>query len=157
MYEELEVGLYYNPVYITTSLQSCTVTTMRSTDTFSARVFSTCLSSWCVSHRMTLCNITSTAPTYNISTHSGRQCVQLHADSYAETSTDLVLRIIFVLGWCNSTDVPSILHLIVLAVSDGNLPNKNPGFFVLQKFQLLHFEASQHTFFTYSCKINMPI
>jgi hypothetical protein len=77
--------------------------------------------------------------------------------SYAETSTNLVLRIVLALGRCDVTAASSILHVIVLALSDGNLPYKNPGFFVMQKFPLLYFEASQHTFFTHSCKINTLI
>jgi len=52
-------------------------------------------------------------------------------DSFAETSTNLVFRIIFVLGRCSVTGARSILQLIVLAVGDGNLPYKNPGFLVL--------------------------
>jgi len=92
-----------------------------------------------------------------LSTVRGRRCVQKYGCSFAEKSTNLVFRIIFALGRRRVTGAQSILHLIVLAVGDGNLPYKNPGFFVLQKFQFFHFEASQYTFFTHSCKINMPL
>jgi len=78
-----------------------------------------------------------------LSTVRGRRCVQKYGGSFAEASTNLVFRIIFALGRRGVTGARSILHLIVLAVGDGNLPYKNLGFFVLQKFQFLHFEASQ--------------
>jgi hypothetical protein len=66
-----------------------------------------------------------------VSTYRGRRCVQKYGGSFAETSTNLVFWIIFALGRCGVTGVRRILHLIVLAVGDGNLPYKNPGFFVL--------------------------
>lgn len=103
------------------------------------------------------CNDFMEATHLQLSTDRGRRCVEQYGGNYAETSTNLVLRIIFVLRRCNVTAASSTLHLTVLAVSGGNLPYKNPGFFVLQKFPLLHFEASRHASFTHSCKINTPI
>jgi len=61
----------------------------------------------------------------------GRRCVQNYGGRFAERSTNLVFRIIFALGRRSVTGARSILHLIVFAVGDGNLPYKNPGFFVL--------------------------
>jgi hypothetical protein len=67
-----------------------------------------------------------------VSTDRGRRCVQKYGGGFAETSTNLVFRIIFAVGRRGVTGARRILHLIILAVGDGNLPYKNPGFFVLQ-------------------------